>query len=110
MNASVSRRTFIQSAGVAAGITAAGALTANSAQALDMVTAETPDWLGEAPQIAEDQITETLETEVLIAGFGTGGVPLALSTAQSGSKTLVVERDAEDVFRYSHFVHCAAPV
>ena len=31
------------------------------------------DWLGEAPEIAEADITETLDTEVLVVGCGTGG-------------------------------------
>ena len=99
MNATLSRRSFLQGAGVAAaGIAAAGALTASAdqAQALDQVTAETPEWLGTAPEIDEADITETVDTEVLVCGFGTGGVPCALSAAESGSKVLVIERDAED--------------
>ena len=98
MSASVSRRTFLTSAAVAtagAGL-AAAAVRPNQAQALDQLTAETPDWLGTAPEIDEAAITETLDTEVLICGFGTGGVPCALSTAQNGSKVLVIERDAEE--------------
>ena len=31
------------------------------------------DWLGEAPEIAEGDITETLDTEILVVGCGTGG-------------------------------------
>lgn len=98
MSASVSRRTFLTSAAVAtagAGL-AATTVRPNQAQALDQLTAETPDWLGTAPEIDEASITETLDTEVLICGFGTGGVPCALSTAQNGSKVLVIERDAEE--------------
>ena len=97
MNESLTRRNFVAGAALAgAGIAAASAVT-TPAQAQDVLTADAnPDWLGEAPEIAEDDITETLETEVLICGFGTGGVPCALSCAQNGNKTLVIERDAQD--------------
>ena len=97
MSADITRRGFVAGAGVAAaGIAAASALTA-TAQAQDAITADAnPDWLGEAPEISDSDITETLETEVLICGFGTGGVPCALSCAQNGNKTLVIERDAQD--------------
>ena len=98
-NASVSRRGFLTSAAVAtagvAGLAAAGT-NPTPAQALDQLTAETPDWLGTAPEVAETDITETLDTEVLICGFGTGGVPCAISAAQNGSKVLVIERDAQE--------------
>ena len=98
-NASVSRRSFLTSAAVAtagvAGLAAAGT-DPTPAQALDQLTVETPDWLGTAPEVAEADITETLDTEVLICGFGTGGVPCAISAAQNGSKVLVIERDAQE--------------
>ncbi len=50
------------------------------------------DWLGEAPEIADSEITETLETEVLIVGCGTGGWIAAMTAAEEGAKVLVVER------------------
>ena len=100
MSADITRRGFVAGAGMAAaGIAAAASagVAATPAQAQDSLTADAnPDWLGEAPEIAESDITETLETEVLVCGFGTGGVPCALSCAQNGSKTLVIERDAQD--------------
>ena len=102
MESTISRRSFLQGAGLAAaGVAAAGAVAASaeprSAQALDALTEETPAWLGTAPEIDEASITETVDTEVLICGFGTGGVPCALSAAQAGNQVLVIERDAEDL-------------
>lgn len=102
MESTISRRSFLQGAGLAAaGAAAAGAVAASaeprSAQALDALTEETPAWLGAAPEIDEASITETVDTEVLICGFGTGGVPCALSAAQAGNQVLVIERDAEDL-------------
>lgn len=50
------------------------------------------DWLGEAPEIAEGDITEELSTEVLVVGCGTGGWITAMSAAEEGAKVLVVEK------------------
>ena len=102
MENTISRRSFLRGAGLAAaGVAAVGAVSAaaepRSAQALDALTEETPAWLGTAPEIDEASITETVDTEVLICGFGTGGVPCALSAAQAGNQVLVIERDAEDL-------------
>ena len=52
------------------------------------------DWLGSAPEIAESDITETVETEVLVCGVGTGGWITALTAAEGGAKVLAIERGA----------------
>ena len=51
------------------------------------------DWLGEAPEIAESVITETVDTEVLVVGCGTGGWITAMTAAEEGAKVLVVEKN-----------------
>lgn len=50
------------------------------------------DWLGTAPEIADSDITETLDTEVLVVGCGTGGWITAMTAAEEGAKVLVVEK------------------
>lgn len=50
------------------------------------------DWLGSAPEISESEITETLDTEVLVVGCGTGGWIATMTAAQEGAKVLVVEK------------------
>lgn len=50
------------------------------------------DWLGEAPEIPESDITETLDTEVLVVGCGTGGWITAMTAAAAGAKVLVLEK------------------
>ena len=50
------------------------------------------DWLGEAPEIADSDITEELETEVLVVGCGTGGWIATMTAAEEGAKVLVVEK------------------
>ncbi len=51
------------------------------------------DWLGEAPEIAESEITETLETEVLIVGAGSGGFAAAMTAGEEGLQTLLIEKN-----------------
>ena len=50
------------------------------------------DWLGAAPEIAEKDITETLDTEVLVVGCGSGGWITAMTAAEEGAKVLVIEK------------------
>lgn len=52
------------------------------------------DWLGEDPAIAEERITETLETEMLVIGGGLGGLVCAASGAELGVKTLLIEKQS----------------
>lgn len=51
------------------------------------------DWLGTAPEIAESEITETLDTEVLVVGLGTGGWITTMTAAEEGAKVLVIEKN-----------------
>ncbi len=51
-----------------------------------------PSWLGQPPVIEESQITETIETEVLVVGVGTGGIPAMISAAENGAKVLGIDR------------------
>jgi succinate dehydrogenase/fumarate reductase flavoprotein subunit/uncharacterized protein with FMN-binding domain len=51
------------------------------------------DWLGTAPEIADADITETLDTEVLVVGCGSGGWITAMTAAEEGAEVLVVEKN-----------------
>ena len=53
------------------------------------------DWLGEPPAVAESDITETVDTEILVVGCGTGGWIAAMTAAEEGAKVYVVEKAAE---------------
>ena len=55
---------------------------------------QTVDWLGEAPEISDDDCIETLECEVLVIGAGTSGYFAAASAAESGAKTLLIEKSS----------------
>lgn len=51
-----------------------------------------PEWLGEAPEIADGDIAETLDTECLVVGIGTGGWPTLMTLAEEGVKTIAIEK------------------
>ena len=54
-----------------------------------------PDgWLGEEPEIPEKLLQTVLETEMLVIGGGLGGLVCAASGAESGVKTLLIEKRA----------------
>lgn len=105
MSNQVSRRSFLKGASIAAlGAAAAGALSgcgngyqvAANEVPVDVRTATdvTPNWLGLPPEVAESEITETVDTEVLVVGIGTGGLPAVISAAENGAKVLGIERQA----------------
>ena len=50
------------------------------------------DWLGEAPVIAEADVVETFDTEVLVIGAGTAGLFAACSAVEEGAKTILIEK------------------
>ncbi len=50
------------------------------------------DWLGAAPEIADSDIKEELNTEVLVVGCGTGGWITTMTAAEEGAKVLVIEK------------------
>jgi hypothetical protein len=55
-------------------------------------SAQAADWLGVEPQIADADIKETLETEVLIVGGGTSGLFAVCSAVENGAKVLVIDK------------------
>lgn len=54
-------------------------------------TGEIADWLGEPPAIAEDEIAETVETDVLCVGASNGGLVAGARLAELGKSVLAVE-------------------
>ena len=53
------------------------------------------DWLGEAPEIADADITETVDTGILIVGLGTAGWPALMTAAEAGADVLAIEKNSE---------------
>jgi succinate dehydrogenase/fumarate reductase flavoprotein subunit len=100
------RRTFLKGAGITAiGAAAMGALSGcgngyKVSEGSEPVSASagqssTTSWLGEAPTVAEKDITETLDYEVVVCGCRTGGLPACISAAENGAKVLGIDRTSK---------------
>ena len=100
MSSNVTRRSFFKGAGLAAlgGLSAAALSGCGHGYAAAEPTNPSagdfggPSWLGAPPVIDEADIAETIETEVLVVGMGTGGIPAMISAAENGAKVLGIDR------------------
>ncbi len=52
-------------------------------------------FLGEAPEIDDDEVGETLSCDVLVIGAGISGIAAARSAAEAGAKVIVLEKNAD---------------
>ena len=57
-------------------------------------------WLGEAPQISDDDIVETYDADVVILGGGHAGTQCAKEAAKAGAKVAVLDQQAQDMFMF----------
>lgn len=55
-------------------------------------SAAAEDWLGEAPEIDDSMVSETVDTEVLVVGCGVAGVAATRAAAEEGAKVVAVEK------------------
>ncbi len=124
----LSRRSFLQGAGVlAAGAAGAGMLAGCSPQGeASGATAEGgtatggasaagsaaptgnagktmgevlgAGWLGDEPDIPESDIAETVEADIVVCGAGHAGTATARRAAELGAKVVVIEMQPEDSF------------
>ena len=122
---SMSRRSFLASAATAtAGIAAASAFASTAmaagpggpggpggpAKEVTYATAETTadgrvkgycgpgDWLGTAPEIADADITNTYDVDVVVLGGGHAGIMAALGAVDEGCSVAVVEQQPWSAF------------
>lgn len=83
-----------------------GALPSTSAEAAGAVAPGTlvagticgEDWLGAMPEIADDQVSETVDVDIVVLGGGHAGCQAALSASQAGAKVAVVEAQPEETY------------
>ena len=54
--------------------------------------ADDGDWLGKPPEIAEKDIVDTIKTEILVIGCGTGGMFAVAAAAEEGAKVIGIDR------------------
>lgn len=117
---SMNRRNFLKGAAVAAGASAVAAMTGcapakskEAAPASEDTLAETgslaagetvagtictEDWLGAMPEISDDQVSETVDVDIVVLGGGHAGCQAALSASQAGAKVAVVEAQPEEEY------------
>lgn len=90
----ISRRDFLKGTAASALAVSAAGMMPTAALAEEEMTAAAPDWLGEAPEIPEDEIVETKETKLLIVGAGNGGMMAAVTAADAGLDFMICEQNA----------------
>ena len=61
-------------------------------EVVSLPTGDANDWLGKEPDIDEDAITETVDTDILIVGAGNGGMFAAAYAAANGLKFRIIEQ------------------
>lgn len=62
------------------------------------------DWLGQAPVIGDDEITETVQVDVVVCGGGNSGIQAALAAAEEGARVAVLEKGVPA--DGSDYLHC----
>lgn len=108
----ISRRSFLSGAAVAGAALVGAGLTGCAPTARDASTGNAKDgastsatagstvgydgtgsmpWLGEAPQISDSDVEETVDTDVVIVGLGCAGVPAARAAVEAGAKVVCLE-------------------
>ncbi len=92
----LSRRNFLAGAAATAAVAGAAASMTAAPQA---ASAKAPvedatSWLGEAPEVAESDIVDTRDCELLIVGAGNAGMAAAASAAELGMDFIVAEKGA----------------
>lgn len=99
----VDRRSFLQGALAVGTCAAASSLLgcapkAKGEEGADAGASSSPqaniDWLGQAPQISDADCVETIDCEALVVGAGTSGYFAAASAAESGLKTVLIEKSS----------------
>lgn len=92
------RRTFLKGGLVVAGSTfAAGALggcaaKGSSAAAKESEAATAAEWYGSPLDVSTLDIAETVETEILVCGAGSGGIMATAVAAKEGAKVVCIEK------------------
>lgn len=94
----MSRRAFLGMGAAAAALAGAGlsgcAPRASSGSDGLAGTGAAADWLGPEPEIADDEIVETVDTEILVCGAGTSGLFAACAAAEEGARVVCLEKGA----------------
>ena len=93
-NSGVNRRTFIKGSAAGAGIiaAAAGGLIGKGASKADAAESTGSSFETVPPPVPENEIKETITTEVVVIGAGTAGMAATLSAAEAGAKVILIDK------------------
>ncbi|MGI5971025.1 MAG: FAD-binding protein [Oscillospiraceae bacterium] len=61
---------------------------------------EIPDWLGQEPVVPDDQISETLEFDIVVCGGGHAGTSVAHAAAHEGASVAVLELQSREEYHF----------
>ncbi len=95
----LSRRQFIGLGSAAAFSTAAASLAGcapsagnSSEEDAEQVVESADDWMGSDPDIAEEDIAETVESDVVIVGAGVAGSIAACAAVEEGASVVILDK------------------
>lgn len=105
-NPTLSRRMLIGAGGTAAAAAVLSSLAGCATQQTGNAANENPElgstsspaesdadnWMGEDPAIAEDQIAETIEADVIVVGTGVAGSVAACAAVESGASVIMLDK------------------
>lgn len=100
MKKNISRRNFFAGAAVAVAGAATAGLAGCSPTTPEQKMSDTGttvpggrwSWDVKPDPISDDQVVETVDTEICIVGFGSAGTTSAMAAAQSGAKVVVLQK------------------
>lgn len=92
----LNRRDFMKGAAIVAGASVVASCSprvveSTPAAADAPAAAAAEDWLGQEPAV--DSVAETVETDVVVIGAGTGGAYIAASLLEKGIKVVILEKN-----------------
>lgn len=103
----VSRRGFLRGSLIAAvGAASAGLLAGCGTKTATLQSSgqtQSADWLGQPPNIADSDIKQTLQADVVIVGSGVAGLNAARAASEAGSSVIVIEKGATYQFRSGQY-------
>ena len=105
MNSTITRRGFVAGAGIAAASTAVCAAATAPAALADGAPVDDGAWTWPAkPEaVADSDIVETIEADVVIVGAGIAGLATAASAAENGLSVVVLEQNEDISARGGHW-------
>ena len=94
----LTRRTFVKSAGIAGALAAGATVAATSALADEAAPTQATapndysSWLGAEPEISDADVEQELTADVIVVGMADSGIPAIRAAVEEGASVLAFER------------------